>query len=51
MNLIKAFSSELQHAVLLIFSLTFDQLCIYNIESIKENNVFNMLVNHSVRES
>ena len=50
-NLIKAFSSETQHAALSTFSLTFDLMCIYNIESMKENNIFNMSVNHSVRKS
>ena len=33
------------------FSSAFNQLHIYNIESIKENNVFNMSVNHDVRKS
>ena len=51
MNLIKAISSGTQHAALSTFSSTFDQLCIHNIESIKENNVFDMSVNCSVRKS
>ena len=50
-NLIKAFSSETQHAALLTFSLVFNQLCIHDIESIKENNVFNMSVDCDVRKS
>ena len=50
-NLIKAFSSGMQHAALLTFSLTFDYLHIYDTESMKENNVFDILVNHNVRKS
>ena len=50
-NLIKVFSLETQHAALLTFSLTFNQLCIHDTESMKENDVFNMSVNYDVRKS
>ena len=41
----------MQYTVLSTFFLAFNQLCIHDIESIKENNVFNMSVNHDMRKS